>query len=326
MKSSLTFKEIFGLDPLDQRLREALVALRGDPETPKARFDYTSLKMMRPGLSMRLWAGQKSRGAHVAIYNLFNHRQPPPALGWSVRVTDVLDFRGRKLTYDSHNGTDFAVAPGTRVCASAAGTIMRISREFNRGGLKIFIDHGRGLCTTYNHLGRAFVTVGQRVSRGELIALAGYSGLDGLLTFPWGAPHVHFNVWLNGQYVDPFASECALVSQPQSIWRQNNRPLPTQPGKSHCVDAFDDAPTTQWNEESIARGIADCLHEPTKHELEQSPTHYEKGAALLFFQQYFPTRFARIHDLYTQHFEREQRLDLPFFAEDFSGVYFPDEG
>ena len=53
---------------------------------------------------------------------------------------------------------------------------------------------------------RALVRPGDRVGRGETIAISGYSGLDGVVTFPWGTPHVHFNVWLDGLYVDPFAA------------------------------------------------------------------------------------------------------------------------
>jgi hypothetical protein len=52
----------------------------------------------------------------------------------------VRDFRGGTLTYDSHNGTDFAVPPGTIVVAAAPGRVLRASSEFNRGGLKVFVD------------------------------------------------------------------------------------------------------------------------------------------------------------------------------------------
>lgn len=321
---SLSIAEMFGLDPLGERLREALVAVRGDEQTPKSIFGVSSLKMFRPRLATTLWAGKKSRGSLIAIYNLFNHRQPPPELGWSVRVTNVLDFRGRALTYDSHNGTDFAIAPGTKVCASAPGTVMRVSREFNRGGLKIFIDHGRGLVTTYNHLARSFVQTGQRVQRGEVIALSGYSGLDGLVTFPWGAPHMHYNVWLNGRYVDPFASECDQVDNPFSIWRRNNRPLPFRAQANEAIE-FDDAPPTEWNADALKKGVECCRHAETKASLQRCTTSYELGASLLFAQQYFPTRFAEPFSLYTEEFAREARLDLPFRAEDFEGIYFADD-
>ena len=71
-----------------------------------------------------------------------------------MKKTQVADFRGRDLTYDSHNGTDFAIPVGTRVLTAAAGRVVRQVSEFNRGGLKLFVDHGQGLMTCYAHLAR----------------------------------------------------------------------------------------------------------------------------------------------------------------------------
>ena len=48
------------------------------------------------------------------------------------------------------------------------------------------------------------------------------NGIDGLTTFPFGAPHVHFNVWLDGEYVDPFAAPGET-----SLWRAGNWPVPS---------------------------------------------------------------------------------------------------
>ncbi len=89
------------------------------------------------------------------MYNLFNRTPTPLEDGWSVRKTQVTDFRGGTLTYDSHNGTDFAVPVGTVVVAPAPGKVLRISSEFNRGGLKVFLDHGRG-CARRRITSRAF--------------------------------------------------------------------------------------------------------------------------------------------------------------------------
>ena len=73
------------------------------------------------------------------------------------------DFRGHELTYDSHNGTDFAVPVGTRVTAAADGEVIRVSNEFHRGGLKLFIDHGCGVVTSYNHLATVEVAAGDSI-------------------------------------------------------------------------------------------------------------------------------------------------------------------
>jgi murein DD-endopeptidase MepM/ murein hydrolase activator NlpD len=97
-----------------------------------------------------------------------------------------------------HTGQDFAVACGTPVHAAASGRI--VSHGWAGGyGNEITIDHGRlngkGLATTYNHLSR-FVRTGGHVTRGEVIA---YSGTTGLST----GCHLHFEVRINGVPVNP---------------------------------------------------------------------------------------------------------------------------
>jgi len=305
--------EVFGLSPLGERAAEALKALRGDPNVPPTRFDHTSLRIFRPALALPLWLGRPARGREVPIYNLFNYEQPPPQEGWSVRVTRVRDFLGTGLTYDSHNGTDFAVPLGTVVVAGAAGVVRRISREFDRGGLKIFLDHGAGLITTSNHLARPLVTVGQRVARGEPIALSGYSGLDGLSTFPWGAPHVHYNVWFNGAYVDPFAP---VGTAP--LWRTGNWPTPMPAGAPD-----DDIAPSDWDADAVEASLAACRDAVARAEIEAAPDLDTRALTVLFHRLYFPNRFVSAPPLYRSETSRARRLDLPFRAEDFDGIVFP---
>jgi murein DD-endopeptidase MepM/ murein hydrolase activator NlpD len=100
--------------------------------------------------------------------------------------------------YRMHTGTDFAAPCGSPVYAAASGRI--ISAGWAGGyGNRIIIDHGYvkgvGLATTYNHLTR-FVRSGGSVSRGQLIA---YSGTTGLST----GCHLHFEVLANGRFVNP---------------------------------------------------------------------------------------------------------------------------
>lgn len=308
----LRVAEVFGLSPVGTRLREALLAFRGDGHTPPARFDHTSLRMFRPRMALPLWAGRAAHGRLVPIYNLVNRAERPrPEEGWSVRVTNARDFLGTQLTYDSHNGTDFAVPLGTVVVAAAPGVVRRVSSEFNRGGLKVFIDHGAGLVTSSNHLGRSMVTVGERVARGQPIALSAYSGIDGLSTFPFGAPHVHFNVWLDGEYVDPFAAPGET-----SLWRAGNWPVPSREG--------DDAtPPSDWDHAAVERAIEAAWTPELRAGLRAISDPDERAMAVLFQQNYYPTRFRELPRLYAVSHERAPRLDLPFRSEDFDGIWFP---
>jgi hypothetical protein len=321
MRERVGVIEALGLEPYGKTAREAMLTLRGDASTPKSRFGLSSLRQLRPRWGVTLWLGGRPAGRRVPITNLYNYRQPPPELGWSVRVTDVRDFRAGENTYDSHNGTDFAVPPGTIVVAAAPARVLRVSSEFHRGGRKVFLDHGRGLATTYNHLSRFLVAPGQRVKRGEPIAISGYSGIDALVGFPWTPPHVHFNTWLNGAYVDPFTP---LDSGEPSIWRRRNDPVPA-PETDLRDDAYE---PTDWDDDALARLIAACRHDETRREIADAPTSDERIGAALMHVNYFPTRFdrARLGDgfcLYRRTFEREPRLDLPFSHRDYDGVYFP---
>lgn len=313
--SSLRITEIFGLSPLRERLAEAALTFRGDPSTPPSKFDHTSLRQLTRLPGYRVWAGKRLYGRYVPISNLFNYEQPPPEQGWSVRVTKVRDFRGRGLTYDSHNGTDFVTPVGTKVVPAAKGRVLRISNEFNRGGLKIFIDHGEGLVTSYNHLARALCGVGDVVERGEVIALSGYSGLDGLATFPFGIPHVHFNVWLDGAHVDPFApsGETALFSH-------GNQPAPYRGS-----DDDEAIPDSDWDFDAVERATAACTSAASRADLERPGSKEERAMTALFHLSYFPTRFREIPRLYTREHARRPRLDLPFRAADYDGIRFPDE-
>jgi murein DD-endopeptidase MepM/ murein hydrolase activator NlpD len=303
--------ETFGLDPLPVRAREAWLAVRGDASVPATRFGLSSLGIFHPSLSVRTWLGKRRDDRRVPISCLFNRTPTPLEDGWSVRKTQVRDFRGGALTYDSHNGTDFAVPVGTLVVAAAPGKVTRISSEFNRGGLKIFIDHGRGLVTTSNHLARALVRVGDTIARGEPIALSGYSGIDALVAFPWSVPHVHFNVWLGGDYVDPFAAPGET-----SLWVGGNEPGPADGTTARWTAV------TAWDERRLAAAIEACRDPATREALLREPDLDRRAMNLLFLRNYYPTRFAARPAVYAQIHPREPWLTLPFRDEDFVGIAF----
>jgi murein DD-endopeptidase len=309
------FGEALGLHPWRERCRQALIALRGQEDVPPSRFGLSSLTQLRPRIAVSHWRGRFFVDRHAIITNLFNHRQTPIELGWSVRQTQVEDFRGRGLTYDSHNGTDFSIPVGTRVVAAAPGEVVRIVSEFNRGGLKVFIDHGRGLMTTYAHLARSLVEVGQVVERGETIALSGYSGLDGFVTFPFGAPHIHFNTWLNGEPVDPFSHGDA-----PSLWRAGA--LPAAAAGESRDDAF--APS-EYSDERVGEAIAGCKTPSTREQLQQIESLATRAAHTIVEMNYYPTRFPRRVNVYAETYPRTPRLDLPFSRDDLDGVVFADE-
>ncbi|MCP3986192.1 MAG: M23 family metallopeptidase [bacterium] len=309
------FREAMGLAPFRERFAQAMIALRGQEDVPPSKFGLSSLRQLRPSHAIPLWRGRFVVPRRAIVMNLFNHRQTPIESGWSVLKTQAEDFRGRDLTYDSHNGTDFAIPVGTPVLAAASGEIVHVVSEFNRGGLKIFIDHGEGLMTTSAHLARSLVQVGQIVARGEVVALSGYSGLDSLVTFPFGMPHVHFNTWLDGKPVDPFPSP-----ENASLWRAGELPEPTP--TDEVPEPF--VPSV-YAEPAVAELLAGCRTRTAREELERIQPLAKRAARAIVESNYYPTRFTNRPNPYVQAHPRTRRLDLPFHTAAFDGVVFVDE-
>ncbi|MBI4956869.1 MAG: M23 family metallopeptidase [Myxococcales bacterium] len=306
--------EALGLRPLGERLRQALVALRGAEDVPPSRFGPSSLRLLDPRLALPLWAGRFVVPRHAIVTNLFNHRQTPSEAGWSVRRTQTEDFRGRHLTYDRHNGTDFSIPVGTPVVAPAPGVVARVFAEYNRGGLKLCIDHGDGLMTCAAHLARALVREGERVRRGELVAVSGYSGLDALVTFPFGVPHVHFNVWLDGVPVDPFAR-----AGEASLWLEGTpRPAPVRPPDEPFAPSRFDA-------ERVAAIVASCVTPSVRARLAAEEPLERRAAHLVAERCYYPTRFGSHASPYAEAHARAPRLSMPFGADRFDGAVLADE-
>jgi murein DD-endopeptidase MepM/ murein hydrolase activator NlpD len=102
-------------------------------------------------------------------------------------------FGGRG--YEYHEGQDIDAAYGTPVQVSAPGKV--IIAGWQRGyGNVIYVDHGGGLSTRYGHLSEIDVSVGQTVTRGQTIGLVGSTGRS-------TGPHLHYEVRINNQPVDP---------------------------------------------------------------------------------------------------------------------------
>ena len=96
-----------------------------------------------------------------------------------------------------HEGIDLVADVGTNVYAAGDGTVSYVGPRGGYGTV-VELDHGFGYTTLYGHLSQSLVHEGQKVKRGQVIALTGDTGLS-------TGPHLHYEVLKNGVHVDPTA-------------------------------------------------------------------------------------------------------------------------
>lgn len=112
---------------------------------------------------------------------------------WGMRLHPILKY------YRMHAGADIGGECGAPIYAAADGVVTSVQNE-GQGGNAVRVDHGtiRGnaVMTAYLHTSAFKVTVGQKVKRGQLIALVGSTGLS-------TACHLHFAVYENGNNINP---------------------------------------------------------------------------------------------------------------------------
>ena len=117
-----------------------------------------------------------------------------PALG---RITSVFGFRLSPWTgtQRKHSGIDISAHFGTPVRATGDGVVVFRGRDGGYGNT-IVLDHGHGYLSKYAHLSRFQVRYGEYVRRGDIIGAVGSTGLS-------TGPHLHYEVKLNGEPVNP---------------------------------------------------------------------------------------------------------------------------
>lgn len=117
-----------------------------------------------------------------------------PAMGW---ITSNFGYRSSPFTGGRvmHAGLDIAGPTGTPITAPADGVVSFAGYDAGYGKM-VSIDHGYGISTRFGHASQIYVKVGQKIKRGDPLAAIGSTGRS-------TGPHLHYEVRVNGQPVNP---------------------------------------------------------------------------------------------------------------------------
>lgn len=203
------YRKILGAEPIDHNVREAgvggydrykdlkdmdllhedlVLALREKVDKLKRKV-YIESKSQDDVIKL---AENKEKlfAAIPAIQPISNKQLLALASGFGLRIHPI--YKVKKM----HTGIDFAASIGTPIYATADGKVTAVDVKFSGYGKLVEIDHGFGYKTRYAHMHEFAVHPGQSIKRGDLV---GYVGNTGLST----APHLHYEVLINGNQVDP---------------------------------------------------------------------------------------------------------------------------
>ena len=180
-------------DSVAQILAAAQDSLADSASRGLPRADVETLIQRADQLSARFAAVTDSLERNAQRFASVPSIMPTP--GWL--TSQFSRSRNHPLLHISrpHEGIDVAAPMGAPIIAPASGVVMRVGYE-NGYGNTLEIDHGNGIVTRYAHCSRIDVKNGQRVTRGQVIAAVGSTGLA-------TGPHLHYEIHINGKVVNP---------------------------------------------------------------------------------------------------------------------------
>lgn len=210
-KGILTSTEIIAFDVVtntDSKLArgESVVKEQGSDGEKQVTYSYLQKngkdiskqiineKVIKSPVSQVVDKGPSSTPVSVA-YSLSRGSGSTSGIAWPLKGSINSYYGSRHGSF--HTGLDIGGDVGEPYTAAASGTIVAAGWGGGYGNM-ILIDHGNGVMTRYAHSSRLLVSVGQSVSRGQTIGLVGITGNT-------TGPHLHFEVILNGDTVNPLS-------------------------------------------------------------------------------------------------------------------------
>ena len=204
------YRSVYGEDEIPAAVRNA--GIGGNNRYPAlAALDRghilrrTALRLDR--LEKRAYVQSKSYDDIIALAQMAGDKAahipaiPPMSTApGSFHLSSPFGYRSDPITGASkmHTGMDFSCDPGNPVYATGDGTVILVESDFYGYGNHIEVDHGFGYVSRYSHLADMFAYVGQKVRRGDCIALSGKSGRV-------TGPHLHYEILYRNEFVNPSA-------------------------------------------------------------------------------------------------------------------------
>ncbi len=197
-----------GLEPLDHSIRELGTGGEVVPEEVFLQTISTSASLLSDMRESSERLGNKIEMNQTSFRSIGSilERQTDawrfipsisPAKG---RYASAFGHRNHPITGERgkmHYGIDISNSPWTPIYAAADG-VVQVAKNSSSFGNFVALNHGNGFVTKYGHMTRFIVQVGQVVRRYQIIGYMGNTGRS-------AGPHLHYEVWLNGNAVNPLA-------------------------------------------------------------------------------------------------------------------------
>lgn len=156
------------------------------------------------------WALQTASGLRDLVINDNYYPVSDKGMICPLQYPNVIVLTGW-YGYSGHKGIDFATAGpegntyGKEIRAAADGVVYSAEYHYSWGN-NVYINHGDGVYTRYAHCSKLLVGKGQAVKQGQVIAYVGNTGNVSpkpTASNPHAGAHLHFEVWVNGERVNP---------------------------------------------------------------------------------------------------------------------------
>lgn len=217
----------FFTDPEKPERQIAMIGIKADQETGLTNFNLTAQAengetyqldqkiLVEPGLftyeivmgvdasTLEDHSNDLDKQILDALTDTMSERCWGTRMSYPVDEPFIVSGFGNRRQYNNteyrnyHSGLDFGVwtADNINIYATADGKVI-YTGDLPIHGLHTVIDHGWGVYSTYSHQSAVYVTIGQDVKRGDTIGLIGNTGRS-------AGPHLHWEIRINGVYVDP---------------------------------------------------------------------------------------------------------------------------